>query len=281
MVVSFHPLYVADLNITCAGREPNEDDLAAVRTADAVVLPQGCYQSLYEMARANCRHVFPNYDVRFKYPDKIGQIRLFRNFNIHHPASDIFPTVASFHEGLQTSSSSKALTYPLVFKLNWGGEGKTVFLIASEDELIRTLQKTAEFEKSGPTGFLLQEYIEARGRTLRVAVVGRRFISYWRIQQDDGNFYTNLSRGAVIDAMADPALQSKGVALAKQICHKTGINLAGLDVIFPAQVENPDPMLLEINYFFGRKGLGGSEAFYRILLAEIQSWVTAVELNRK
>jgi ribosomal protein S6--L-glutamate ligase len=85
----------------------------------------------------------------------------------------------------------------------------------------------------------------------------------------------------VIDAEADPTLQSKGVALVKQICHKTGINLAGLDVIFPAQVEDPDPMLLEINYFFGRKGLGGSEAYYRILLEEIQSWVTALKLKRE
>jgi ribosomal protein S6--L-glutamate ligase len=32
-------------------------------------------------------------------------------------------------------------------------------------------------------------------------------------------------------------------------------------------------MLLEINYFFGRKGLGGSENYYRILLAEIRNWL--------
>jgi ribosomal protein S6--L-glutamate ligase len=182
MILSFHPLYEADLNITCAGREPNADDLAAIQTADAVVLPQGCYRSLYEKARTNCRHVFPNYDARFRYPDKIGQIRLFRDFEIAHPASDIFPTVAAFKEGMNKPLSGKTLTYPLVFKLNWGGEGKTVFLIESEDALSRRLQKAAEFEKSEPTGFLLQEYIDARGRTLRVIVVGRRFISYWRIQ---------------------------------------------------------------------------------------------------
>ncbi|MBW2483287.1 MAG: glutathione synthase [Deltaproteobacteria bacterium] len=278
MIVSFHPLYEADLNITCAGRGPNADDLAAVQAADAVVLPQGCYRSLYEMARANCRHVFPNYDARFTYPDKIGQIHLFRDFNCAHPASDIFPAVASFREGLRTPPSGRALTYPLVFKLNWGGEGETVFLIESEADLGRMLQKTADFEKSGQSGFLLQEYIESRGRTLRVAVIGRRFISYWRIQHEDGNFYTNLGRGATIDAHIDAALQGKGVALVKQICHKTGINLAGLDVIFPAQVEDPDPMLLEINYFFGRKGLGGSEAYYQILLEEIQAWLEGLDV---
>jgi ribosomal protein S6--L-glutamate ligase len=35
-------------------------------------------------------------------------------------------------------------------------------------------------------------------------------------------------------------------------------------------------MLLEINYFFGRRGLGGSEAYYLILLEEIQSWITGL-----
>jgi len=278
MILSFHPLYEADKNITCAGREPNAEDLAAIQAADAVVLPQGCYPALYEMARANCRHVFPNYDARFRYPDKIGQIKLFRDFNIAHPASEIFSNLASFHEGFKKRPARINLNYPLVFKLDWGGEGDTVFLIESEDDLSRILQKAAEFEKSGQSGFLLQEYIASRNRTLRVVVIGRRIISYWRIQEEEGGFYTNLSRGAVIDSQAEPTLQHKAIALVEQMCHKTGINLAGLDVIFSAEIDNPDPLLLEINYFFGRKGLGGSEAYYRILLKEIQSWITGLNL---
>jgi len=57
------------------------------------------------------------------------------------------------------------------------------------------------------------------------------------------------------------------------LCQKTGINLAGVDVIFSSDRDDPAPMLLEINYFFGRKGLGGSEAYYKILQAEIQAWL--------
>ena len=62
MIVSFHPLFEADRNIICAGRE----DPAAIRAADAVILSQGCYRALYEMAWENCPHVFPNYDARRK-----------------------------------------------------------------------------------------------------------------------------------------------------------------------------------------------------------------------
>jgi ribosomal protein S6--L-glutamate ligase len=278
MILSFHPLFEADQNITCAGRAPDTGDLAAIRAADAVVLSQGCYQSLYEMARANCRHVFPNYDARFKYPDKIGQIKLFREFNVAHPASEPFLNLEAFHQYFRKQSSTECLSYPFVFKFSWGGEGETVFLINSPEEFSQILQKTAEFEKSGQHGFLLQEYIASHNRTLRVVIIGQRLISYWRIQQqeNDSGFYSNLGKGAVIDTESEPELQQKAVALVKQICHKTGINLAGFDVIFAA--DNSDPMLLEINYFFGRKGLGGSEAYYQILLGEIQSWLAGLDL---
>jgi ribosomal protein S6--L-glutamate ligase len=57
MILSFHPCFVADKNIICAGRSPDADDLAAIKAADAVVLPQGCYKSLYEMARGNCTNI--------------------------------------------------------------------------------------------------------------------------------------------------------------------------------------------------------------------------------
>ena len=279
MILSFHPLYEADKNIICAGRQPGADDRAAILQADAVVLPQGCYQSLYEMARANCNQVFPNYDARFRYPDKIGQIRLFREFNIPHPDSDVFANVKSYHQRFKNPSSGYNLRYPLVHKLNWGGEGETVFLIRSEDELARAIEKTALFEKSGQYGFLLQQYIPSGARTLRVVAIGQRFVSYWRIQADEGGFYTDMGRGAAIDSETRPELQHKAVALVKQICQKTGINLAGFDVIFSTEENDPDPLLLEINYFFGRKGLGGSEAYYRMLLEEIRSWVAGLQLN--
>ena len=278
MIVSFHPLYEADKNITCAGREPGEDDRAAIQAAKAVVLPQGCYRSLYEMARSNCSHVFPNYDARFRYPDKIGQIRLFREFSIAHPGSELFLDVDSYYEKLNQASAANSLKYPMVFKLNWGGEGETVFLIRTEDDLIRTIEKTAVYEKSGQYGFLLQEYIPSGARTLRVVVIGQRTVSYWRVHKNADGFYTNMGRGAVIDPETRPELQHKAVALVRQICQKTGINLAGFDVIFSTEKNDPDPLLLEINYFFGRKGLGGSEAYYRILLEEIQSWVAGLGL---
>ena len=159
MIVSFHPLFVADKNIICAGREPDADDLAAIKAALAVVLPQGCRQPLYEMARNHCEHVFPNYGARFRYPGKIGQIQLFGDTETPHPQTRAFDAMASFHRGYGGGLERLPFELPFVFKLDWGGEGDTVYLIRSYDTLRHVLQQTEIYEKSGQKWFLIQQYI--------------------------------------------------------------------------------------------------------------------------
>lgn len=279
MIVSFHPLFVADRNITCAGRLPNAEDRAAIQSAKAVVLGQGCYQSLYEMARSHCPNVFPNYDARFRYPGKLGQTKLFREFDFRHPATEIFPDVTTFQSKYRQDYNCLPWQYPVVFKLDWGGEGETVYLIESDEYLQKILKQTADFEKSGQTGFLLQEYIPSNGRTLRVVAIGRQLISYWRIQPDIDSFHTNLRSGAILESESQPALRREAETMIRALCQATGINLAGFDVIFATDAVNPEPLLLEINYFFGRKGLGGSAAYYKILQTEIQAWLDGLKLS--
>ena len=274
MIVSFHPMFEADKNIICAGREPDADDLAAITAAKAVILPQGCRQSLYEMARDNCKNVFPDYEARFKYPGKIGQMRLFQTNGIAHPRAETFASLNDFRRQYGDAPKDIAFELPCVFKFDWGGEGETVFLINSREDLKTVLQKTADFEGSGQKGFLLQEYVPIEGKTLRVAIIGRTLISYWRIQEDTDAFLSSISRGARIDAELEPERQNVAKDFVKKFCNKTSINLAGFDVIFAPVKEHIKPLMLEINYFFGRRGLGGSDAFYEILKSEIENWLS-------
>jgi len=65
MIVSFHPCFGADKYIICAGRKPDADDLAAMKAADAVILPQGCNEVLYNMASKNCSNIFPDLFLSF------------------------------------------------------------------------------------------------------------------------------------------------------------------------------------------------------------------------
>jgi ribosomal protein S6--L-glutamate ligase len=65
----------------------------------------------------------------------------------------------------------------------------------------------------------------------------------------------------------------------KAFCSRTGINLAGFDLLFSSRGKSRLPLFLEINYYFGRRGLGGSERFYEILIAEIEKWIDRISLK--
>ena len=110
MIVSFHPIISAEHNIICAGRDPDARDLAAIRAAEAVILPQGCMEPLYRMARTNCDHVFPNLDVRFDYPAKSGQLQLLRKLNIAHPQTVHYETVAGWSTPREEVRMTRART---------------------------------------------------------------------------------------------------------------------------------------------------------------------------
>jgi ribosomal protein S6--L-glutamate ligase len=273
MILSYHPCYETDINLLCAGRQPDESDLSAIRSADAVILPQGCRESLYQMARNNCAHVFPDYDMRFLFPGKTGQARLFQTLKVPHPPTWVFDDTKHF---LREGAAVAAINFPLVFKLDWGGEGDTVWLLRSESDLAGALSRAADYEQSGQRGFILQTYIRGFNRTLRVTVIGQERVAYWRIQDNPMIFGTSVAKGAQINSEAYPALKRKALTLANRFCQRARINLAGLDFIFNASgptEPDPQPLFLEINYFFGRTGLGGSGRFYEILQAEIGRWL--------
>ncbi len=277
MILSFHPIITADKNIICAGRDPGEKERQAVRQADAVILSQGCRQSLYELAIAHCPHVFPDYCAKFAFPGKIGQSGLFAAFDLPHPRTEAFARLEDFF--LKTGYPRQKLNFdlPFVFKFDWGGEGDTVLRIDSLTEFDNIIHRVTACERTGQYGFLIQEFIPAPGsRSLRVVVVGQKRIAYWRIPTDPDRFGTALSKGAIIDKHSHPELQAAGVAAVDRLCEKTGINLAGIDLIFPIASDTPQPLLLEINYFFGRIGIGGSQRYYEILDTEVRNWLKRI-----
>jgi ribosomal protein S6--L-glutamate ligase len=268
MILSYHPIFVGDENRLCAGREPDAADRDAMTAAAAVILPQGAYRSLYEMARAHCAHVFPGQDPRFSHPGKTGQARLFAAAGVPHPHTQVFATLADL------AAHHPPRPFPFVLKLDWGGEGRNVIAIDSSDAWSSALERVRRCEATGQFGFVVQEMIPAAGRALRVALIGRRAVAYWRVRPDAG-FAANLAHGARIDRDSDPRLIAAGVAAARRFCTCENIDLAGLDFLFREGQEAPEPLFLEINWIFGRQGLGGSQRFYEILAEEIHAWLNA------
>ena len=272
MILSFHPCFEADENRLCAGRLPDEKDLARIRSADSVILPQGCSKELYRMVSRNCARFFPDYTARFAYPGKLGQARLFLETGVCHPDTQIFERFSDYAE-IYKKNARFLPSYPFVLKMDWGGEGDNVHLIASANELEHRLGQVKAYEATGQQGFLIQRYIPSGFRSLRIVVIYRRHESYWRSHDQPGNFCASLSKGARMDRISDPGLQERAVQAVSAICVKTGINLAGFDILFSSEEKQPVPLFLEINYFFGRKGFGGSEAYYALLIEQLHRWI--------
>ncbi len=165
--------------------------------------------------------------------------------------------------------------YPLILKANSGGEGAFVFLIHSQQELIEKL----ELIPKGPIpseGFILQERIDHGGKDLRVVVLFDTLYAYWRIQPNPDIFLTNQSQGGRIEFDGDVILKDRAVQAVRGFCESSGINLAALDIIFDRRDKSSIPLFLEINYYFGRRGLGGSMRFYEMFEQAADRWLASV-----
>jgi ribosomal protein S6--L-glutamate ligase len=267
-------------NRLCAGRDPGPEDLAAVRRARAVLLPQGCRESLYRMAKDNAPHVFPNYDARFAWPGKLGQARLFEAVQVPRPETALFPSVEDFERRASLPADVLQAPFPWVFKFDWGGEGDFVHAVEDAARLNALLSAAREHEKGGRFGFLLQEYVPHGGRTARAAVLHDIFRVYFRVADDAPLPMASAAKGARIERGKDPAREARCLEAAREFCGKTGINLAGIDLLFREDRPEAAPLLIEVNWFFGRRGLGGSEAYYRLLEEAADRWLGELGLRR-
>ena len=277
MILSFHSCIDADVNQIVAGRAPGPEEETLIKRADAVILPQGVRQDLYDLSLRYCSRVFPNYDHRFRHPGKIGDALLFRNLGIPHPKTFVFSSVGDYlkrfpPEGLHFPSS-----FPFILKGNYSGEGQMVFKIHDLEQLEICLDQFRAMEKSGTQGFIVQQWIDHGGRDVRVVILHDRLSSYWRVQSDPQQFLTNISVGGIIDQHSDLDLLQKAENIAHHLCQHTGINLAGIDVMFDKNDMSDQPLLLEINYWFGRRFFGSSKAYYAILKKAIKRWLACFD----
>jgi ribosomal protein S6--L-glutamate ligase len=274
VIASLHPCIEKDLNILCAGRSLTAGEKKRLARARAVILPQGVTAGVYRECRRLVPRVFPNYDLRFGWEGKVGDALLFEFFQVPHPRTLAFRDAETFFRTYRDLDLVSCLLsgYPLVFKGNSGGEGDMVFLVRSHQEL---LDKMVLLESPVPEqqGFVLQEFIDHGGRDLRVVVLYDRLLSYWRVQSDPGKMHTNLAEGGSIDFKSDPRLRRRGMEMVRRFCRRSGINLAGFDLIFNRNQDPDRPQFLEINYYFGRTGLGGSLHFYELLAEAADRWL--------
>ncbi len=280
MILSFHPCFDADVQIILADKPVDEGHIRLIKQAHAIILPQACSFELYKLCSHHCDHVFPNYDIRFSYPGKVGQSRLFQDLGLPHPFTKCWKNVDEMLDVIQKTGKFPH-DLPFVIKANLIHEGEGTFIIRNSADMATAMEFLKSLETSGYQSFVSQEFIDSGGRILRVVIIGDQFITYWKAGPLSSHGVISISKGAqIIRGWADH-LQAMARDLAKIFQQKSKANLAAIDFIFARKGDGQRPLFLEINYYFGRRGLGGSLRFYEILFQAVIQWLKQTGLNWK
>jgi ribosomal protein S6--L-glutamate ligase len=234
-----------------------------------IILPQTCPEKLFTMCTESNASLFPDYRARFDYPGKTGQNILFKKFDLPHPATFLWNSVNHF---LQALNKGLPHEYPFLLKEDKSHESEGIHFIKEPDDIELSLKKIMKKSRFREMPFISQEFIPAQGNTLRVVIMADSGISYWK-RGIPGHEIVSISNGAMVDKKWRPDLQEKGILMAERLKEKTGINLAAVDFIFNHHESDPEPVFLEINYYFGRTGLGGTINYYNLLFRTVTSWM--------
>jgi len=237
--------------------------------AAGVLMPRYFSPRRYEHIASLARDHFPKLKSRYAYRGKARQIELFSRFSIPHPRTAVLQSPEEVRR--QAGLNGLPMDLPFVLKGDSGGGGSAVFLIQTISDLHHALNSLPGHEP-----VLVQELIDHGGRDLRVVVMGSLVRSYFRRGADP--FFNNVSKGALVDHRLEPDLQRLGREMALDISRMTGIDLAAFDIMFPP---SGPPLVVEINFMFGTKGLGGRRGYQTMFRSAVQDWMERARLQAR
>lgn len=258
--VSFHPGIVMEENLPVLQSMVDVRSRQLVARAAGVVLPKYISPWRYRALTHQAKAWFPHLEHRYLYCGKCAQIKLFRQLGQPHPNSRLFKNPRHLFEVWRQWGAP--WPYPFVLKGDSGGGGSRVFLIRRPPDLVRHLVVLPVHEPC-----LLQQRVHHGGRDLRVVAYGDTVVSYFREGVDE--FYNNVSLGGRVRHNLLPERQAAGVRAVRELCRRTTIDLAAFDLMFE---DADDPIMVEINFNFGRKGLGGKKAHEDYFHAAVLQW---------
>ncbi len=268
MVVSFWSIFEGDKNFFIFGHL-NKVHLCELSQAKAVILPPSAPSELYFFFKHQGIPIFPNLELKFKFPGKVGALLLFRALNLPHPKTIIIPRLCGVEE--DPYYTFKRPDFPFVVKGNFGDEGSEVFLVKNEEDFEKALRQIKAWEIQGRFGLLIQEYIPTNFDA-RVIVIGKKRLIFFR----EGGFLKNIAQGGRLIPPPNPELEEKTMSFVEEFLEKTGLNYVAIDLLFKQRGDDEFmPLLSELNYTFGRRLIGEDE-HERLVLAAIKDFLDGV-----
>ena len=135
--------------------------------------------------------------------------------------------------------------FPVIVKLLEGTHGNGVLLI---DNLV-TLRSIMNLFQKKHERVILQEFIaESKGADFRAFVVGNKVVAAMKRQAGEGEFRSNLHRGATATPLT---LTQEEEALAVKASRSLNLEVSGVDILR----SNKGPLIMEINASPGLEGI--------------------------
>lgn len=188
--------------------------------------------------------VINNHLAVIRAKNKLRQLQILTRHKIPMPRSYVVRS-PDFIEDMVNHIGS----YPVIIKSLVGSFGVGVAIVETQRAL-RSLIEFIVHDDSSTGPVIIQEYVkEARGRDVRVFIVGKKIIAAMeRIARKRGEFRSNFSLGGQI-RLAELTDKEKSIALkAAEVCD---LEIAGVDIIRSEK----GPMVLEINSNPGLEGI--------------------------
>ena len=160
--------------------------------------------------------------------------------NIPIPKS-ILPNFIELNESLIKSNFNT----PLVVKLLESTHGLGVILSETYTNAISTIEAFYRLKEKA----MLQEFVkESKGVDIRVLIVDGQVVASMRRQAVNGEFRSNLHRGATASVVH---LSEEEIFLARKASELMDLDIAGVDILR----SNAGPLILEVNSSPGLEGI--------------------------
>lgn len=215
-------------------------DVMIIRASvlDNVDLEVSCVKQLQLMGIPVVNHYLPI--VRAK--NKVRTMQIMQHAGIPIPRTVVIHNVEYLDEAVRKLGS-----FPLILKTPHGSLGLGVSIIESRRSMRSMIDLISGNLKESL--IIIQEYVkEAKGKDIRVFVIGGRIIAAMERQAKKGEFRANFSQGGSV-GMVNLSKEEQDMAL--KATKEIGLHVAGVDIIRTAE----GPKILEVNSNPGLEGI--------------------------
>ncbi len=172
--------------------------------------------------------------------DKVRSLQLLGRHGVRVPRTVSMRTLTGMEEALSIVGGC-----PAIVKLQNGTQGVGTMIADSEQALFALVETLWAMGQQ----IVLQEFIrEAKGSDVRAFVVGGRVVAAMRRTAPEGEFRSNIHRGARGEAVT---LSKKFKTCALKSARALGLEIAGVDIL----AAGDEPLVVEVNCSPGLEGI--------------------------